>query len=403
MISEMTIAQLNKIGNEMFPDATNGRWNTELADLAGLSAASISNMRRGIAPITTKSESKILAAYDVFKNPDRKTYDFEGTSFGGDATFGLQLLVKDLLTNKFVGIHEVDPTLFFPALAPKKETVIPTTVEAVVKGKSAQVAVATDEDNLTDEEVIARINKRVTVMDQIADGVLAGEIPSMIVYGAPGIGKSFTIMNALKESNIKHEVIKGSVRAPGIIQALFRARDGGVVVFDDSDSVFADEESLNLLKAALDSEDVRQISWRKQSPWLSEVASENGVSISDIQDFEFKGGIIFITNKDLKSLAAKEDRMSEHFKALISRSMYIDLTIDTIRSKTLRVRDIFVNKGMAASLGLDEGRAEEVMDFVEANKDRMNEISLRMIKMVAKTAVADPENWKDIIEVTKMS
>jgi len=244
-------------------------------------------------------------------------------------------------------------------------------------------------------------------MDTVTAGVIDGDIPSMIVYGAPGVGKSHTIMKALdakqeQDDEFYVDVIKGSVRAPGLLQALFKARLGGVVVLDDSDSIFNDEDALNMLKAALDTSEVRNISWRKESAWLLPLAEDQGVSISDIKDFVFEGSVIFITNINLKKRAESKDKMADHFQALISRSLFIDLTMDSSRAKSLRVYDVFVNKGMGSSLGLSNEEAIEVADYIVDNRGRLDEVSLRMAKMITNLFISQPSEWKEIVEITKM-
>lgn len=410
MDATMTIDTLEKIGTEMFGG---NRWGSSMAEVTGLSTAIVSNIRRGISPISTKTEAKILAAYDRYKRPDGVVHDMEGTGLGGDASFGLRMIAVDLLTNKFVGVHNVDPAKFFPEFtktqtaAPAPVAVAPTLVQVTTNGVTKLAPVA-DDEALSDADILARIQKRVDVMDEIAAGVLDGYVPSMIVYGAPGIGKSYTIMKAVADRQTEDptfhaDIIKGSIRAPGLYQSLFAARNGGVVVIDDSDSVFSDEESLNLLKAALDSGETRLISWRKQSTWIAELAAAHNVTPDEVTDFEFNGGIIFITNVNLKARANSNEKMAEHFKALISRSYYLDLTMDSPRAKALRVRQVFLDKGMGKNLGLTSEEATEVADFINENRFRLDEISLRMAALITKVYISTPDNWKSIIEVTKMS
>jgi len=402
----LTITDFENIGNKMF-DGT--RWGAKMADATGLSVATVSNIRRGITPISFKTESRIKAAYSKFKNPNGVAHDFKD----GDASFGLQLVVKDLITNKFVAVHNVDPKKFFPEFVPAtvaEQTVTNiTNINTVSKTVSAKpVQEVVDDENLTDEEILTRIDTRIDVMEGVTEGVINGYIPSMIVYGAPGIGKSHSIMKALDEAkrntpDMYVDIIKGSVRATGLLQTLFKARHGGIVVLDDSDSIFNDEESLNLLKAALDSSETRVITWRKQSAWLAALAEEEGVSVAEVKTFDFNGSVIFITNINLKARSLNNEKMSEHFAALISRSYFIDLTMDSPRAKSLRVHDVFVNKGMAANMGISMEDATMITDFIYENRFSLDEVSLRMAKLISNMFMSNPDNWKSIIEITKMS
>ena len=72
-----------------------------------------------------------------------------------------------------------------------------------------------------------------------------------------------------------------------------------VVVFDDCDSILLDEVCLNLLKGALDSGKKRKISWLAESHSLR----REGVPDS----FDFKGGVIFITNLKFDQMKKPKD------------------------------------------------------------------------------------------------
>lgn len=408
----MNVQQLEQIGTEVFGNA---RFGSRLAEAIGMSPATISNFRSGKLPISKKAEQRIVTFYERVKgnrsaspvvaqaNGETSEVSFSDNTLRGEASFKLRLIAQDAASGKMVKVTEVNPALFFPNYVPNAVAPVASNDGDIEGPKMAQVEA--NDNSLSDDEILSRIATRIRVMDRIAQGVIAGDVPSMIVYGAPGVGKSHTIMEALKDAvvddkNFHYDVIKGAVRAPGLYKALFRARKGGVVVLDDSDSIFDDEDALNLLKAALDSSDERLISWRKQSPWLGELDDESG---EDASNFVFEGGVIFITNINMKKRVAKGHRMAPHYEALISRSHYIDLTMDSTRARMLRVRQVFVNAGMARGLGLAQEEAEDIVQFMNTNRDRLLEVSLRMVKMITQVYKSDPQDWKEIIEVTKMS
>ena len=97
---------------------------------------------------------------------------------------------------------------------------------------------------------------------------------------------------------------------------LYENRDK-LVIFDDCDSVFADELALNILKAALDSGKTRKICWNSDSRLLREEGIPN--------TFNFNGSAIFITN--LKFDNVRSTKIKDHLEALMSRCHYIDLEI----------------------------------------------------------------------------
>jgi hypothetical protein len=223
----------------------------------------------------------------------------------------------------------------------------------------------------------------------------------MIVSGPPGVGKSFGVEKVLGKHDLvatlgerppKYEVVKGAMSAIGLYCKLFKFADkDNVIVFDDCDSVLQDELSLNILKAALDSKKTRRIHWNTDSFKLR----NEGVPDS----FEFKGSAIFITN--IKFDNVKSKKMRDHLEALESRCHYIDLTIDTEREKMLRIKQI-VGDGMLTEHALGDEVVDDIIDFIDINKKRLRELSLRTVLKVADLAKAFPTKWESMAENTVM-
>jgi hypothetical protein len=178
--------------------------------------------------------------------------------------------------------------------------------------------------------------------------------------------------------------------AIGLYCKLFNYADkDNVLVFDDCDSVLLDDLSLNILKAALDSKKNRTIHWNTDSFKLR----NEGVPDS----FTFKGSAIFITN--IKFDNVKSKKLRDHLEALESRCHYIDLTIDTEREKMLRIKQI-VQDGMLSEYNFTEEQHEAVVDFIDINKSKLRELSLRTVLKVADLARAFPANWEAMAEST---
>ena len=205
----------------------------------------------------------------------------------------------------------------------------------------------------TDEEVIERMRKRFAILEDMTKATKRGDVRAMIVSGPPGVGKSFGVETVLEKYNTlttlgnmppKFEVVKGAMSPIGLYCKLynFSSRDN-VLVFDDCDSILLDDLSLNILKAALDSKKVRKICWNTDSHMLRREAVPD--------QFEFAGSVIFITN--IKFDNVKSKKLRDHLEALESRCHYIDLTIDTLREKLLRIQQI-VKDGMLNSYALSD-------------------------------------------------
>ena len=251
----------------------------------------------------------------------------------------------------------------------------------------------------TDEEIIERIRTRFDMLQDMTKAVKKGDVRAMIVSGPPGVGKSHGVEQVLDRYKTlehlggerKYEVIKGAMSPIGLYCKLYKmSAPGSVVVFDDCDSIFQDDLSLNILKAALDSKKNRWIHWNTDSFKLR----NEGVP----DKFKFEASAIFITNMKFDKVKGK---LREHLEALESRCHYMDLTIDTEKDKMLRIKQV-IRDGMLNSYTLADEVKEEIIDFVDINKKRLRELSLRTVLKVADLAVAFPQRWESYAENTVM-
>ncbi len=251
----------------------------------------------------------------------------------------------------------------------------------------------------TDSEIIERLRDRFDMLSDMTKAVRKGDVRAMIVSGPPGVGKSHGIETVLDRyatiealgGEQRYEVVKGAMSPIGLYCKLYKMADKGkVVVFDDCDSIFSDELSLNILKAALDSKKKRTIHWNTDSYKLR----NEGVPDS----FNFEASAIFVTN--LKFDKAK-GKIREHLSALESRCHYMDLTIDSDREKMLRIKQI-TNDGMLNDYKFSDELIQDIVDFVDINKSKLRELSLRTVLKIADLAKAFPDNWESMAENTVM-
>ena len=238
------------------------------------------------------------------------------------------------------------------------------------------------------------INERFGFVSDMVTMLSNGHQASVIVSGPGGLGKSFTVMDALRKSGLQDvtlldeadvgssintaktfRVIKGYSTPKGLYRILYENRNS-VIVFDDCDSVLKDPVSLNLLKGALDSYSRRVISWR------ADFKDEDLPNV-----FEFKGRVVFISN--LPSHAMDQ--------AVITRSMAVDLTM-TNAQKVERMHHLLE----FADDFLPEFEMEHKVDavlLIEKLADRVKELSLRTLIQVTNIRKANPNgNWKKLAE-----
>lgn len=238
------------------------------------------------------------------------------------------------------------------------------------------------------------INERFGFVSDMVTMLAAGAQASVVVTGPGGLGKSFTVNQALEANGFKDvsvleemavgtkintkkafRVIKGYSTPKGLYRTLYENKDG-VIVFDDCDSVLKDPVSLNLLKGALDSYSRRIISWR------ADMKDEELP-----QSFEFKGRIVFISN--LSSTAIDQ--------AIITRSMAVDLSM-TNQQKIERMRFLLSSGEFMPEYAKDI--KADAMDLIEKLRDRVKELSLRTLIQVTKIRKNAGSNWANLAEYT---
>jgi hypothetical protein len=254
----------------------------------------------------------------------------------------------------------------------------------------------------SDEDAMDRIATRFQILDEMAAAATEGNIRALIVTGPPGVGKSFGVMTQLEKSSmfdriagnrVRYEVVKGAVTALGLYAQLYKYSDPkNVLVFDDSDSIFGDELSLNILKAALDSGKQRRIFWNSDSHMLR----REGIP----EYFDFKGSIIFITNLNLDGGRSK--KMLEHMAALQSRCHFLDLTINTDRDRMLRILQVHRDApgGLFADYDFANDEGDQILEFMKDNSTKLREVSLRCALKIADLVKISPVNWKTLAAST---
>jgi hypothetical protein len=262
----------------------------------------------------------------------------------------------------------------------------------IVEDTSTAVSVS-PEDKLD-----ALISRRFDIMSQLTDMIVGGDVRSLIISGAAGIGKSYNLEKRLNQAIDNQEInqftiLKGKISAIALFAQLFEHRNkGDILVLDDIDVIFQDETSLNLLKGALDTGDVRHLVWLTASEWLA----EQGVD----QAFDFEGACVFITNLDFDRMMERGTNLAEHFKALISRSIYLDLGIHTNKEILTRIKQVVNHTTMLDVHGIDGVQKGLMMEWLEDNYENLRELSLRTILKLSAFMKGDAQGWQDIAEAT---
>lgn len=239
------------------------------------------------------------------------------------------------------------------------------------------------------------INKRFYYLRQLTTLVAKGSIPSAIITGEGGVGKTWTVQDSLQKIKLSDlslyddfgegEVIEGNFKGafrfikgystPKALYKTLYTNNGAVIVFDDCDNVLKDAIGVNILKGALDSYDKRIISWRNTT-----TKKDKGLP----PVFEFTGSVIFISNLSIDKIP----------QPLRSRSLCVDVSM-TNDEKYDRMRQLINQPDFMPEIGLlaKKDALEEIIN----NKNISNDVSLRTLCTAIKLRTVGGD-WKGLFE-----
>jgi hypothetical protein len=200
------------------------------------------------------------------------------------------------------------------------------------------------------------VNQKFDFLGKLVHLVISEVNPSCVILGDGGLGKTYTVKAQLTKAGlaegIDFEFISGTATAAGLYRLLYE-NNGKLIVFDDCDAVLKDPVAVNVLKAALDSYDVRKVAW---------VSSLRVDGLP--QSFEFTGRIIFISNLDMNRIP----------EPIVSRSISIDLTMN-MEEKIERMGALLPVLETSVSLAAKQ----EVLDLLKEHRSEIKNLNLRTL------------------------
>jgi hypothetical protein len=263
------------------------------------------------------------------------------------------------------------------------------------KSNAEKAAIAAAQEKpRTEAEILKDTTDRMDILYKLATATTEGTCPALVVAGAPGVGKTHNITRALEGAKsindaLKFEIIRGMISPINLYKKLFEFREtGNVLVLDDTDGIFKDEDGINLLKAALDSATERQIHYLVDNPELE----AKGIGKS----FCTKGSVIFITNTDFEryiKLSGKNS-VAQHMMALMSRVLYLDLKLHTRRELLAWVKHSVKVHGILKQMGFNDWDQTAIMQWFDTHGDKMYTISIREVLKLGQLFRANSMGWK---------
>lgn len=250
----------------------------------------------------------------------------------------------------------------------------------------------------SDEEIKEELAEKFDILNLVAEAVSRNTIRSLVVSGSPGTGKSFGVQKIMEERAKKDQTfyyvtLKGSVSPISFYSQLYECRSKNcVLILDDCDMALDDMESLNMLKAATDTSRRRNITYFKLANFLA----QEGIP----HEFEFEGSIIYLSNINFQNELERKSKLAPHISAFISRSHYIDVTLNSAREKMIRILMVAESEGFAKEHNLSSDQVEEIIFWTKENQEMIRELSIRLVGKLADLIKSFPKDWQRIARVT---
>lgn len=267
---------------------------------------------------------------------------------------------------------------------------------------------------------------RFSYVESLVDMVITGGSKSLIICGAGGLGKTYTVTDRLKRAGLRsradveaagalnatvrsqysrtrnfrggstyvyeaesspqgqqtsarslqtgfdydYVTVKGYSTAKALYRALYENRTR-LVIFDDCDSIWKDRVAVSILKGALDSYSDRWVSW------LSELTGANALPRS----FLFAGRIIFLSNLPLGALD----------QAMRSRCQAIDLSMTTVE-KLERIAALAPGIRPDVAREVKQDAFNVLVQFAHVAGD----LNIRTFLKVLDIRLTDRADWRDL-------
>jgi hypothetical protein len=263
----------------------------------------------------------------------------------------------------------------------------------------------------------AKRKRLVEQAEKAAGASLNSKFPHTYIYSPPGLGKTFSVERAVKETGIDYEVISGnqSMFAFGVKLAVINnivPKDKPfVIIVDDCDEILKNEQNVNIMKNVLSGHRVYQYEKSLQSQWgnLSEPQQEAISAHSSDNQMGFlvpmeRFVFIFTSNfklptddevQDARERGLQRANMKAHLNAIRSRCKPADFDL-TKDEQWGWIADVIINENC---VDLSEEDKMALLDWMDVYWDRMNERSIRTAEKMAEVIVDDPTGYRDTWEI----
>jgi hypothetical protein len=276
--------------------------------------------------------------------------------------------------------------------------------------------------SLTKEESLARgTNKRermIRLIENLTQFHQKEKFPHLYIYSPPGLGKTHTVNQFLKESELPYFVVSGntSMFAFGIQLAVINHQNidnSNIIIYvDDCDEIFKNEQNCNTMKNVLDGEKkfVYEKSLASQWSFLGDIQkeainyhSEEGkmgfVVPTDNIRFVFTSNFSLPIDDDVQLARKKggyKSVLMAHRNAIRSRCKVADFDLTT-QEHWGWIADVTLNPDFLPEISLS--KKSIILEFLWDNWTHLNERSIRSIEKMANLMKYYPDEYLNLWEM----
>jgi len=239
-------------------------------------------------------------------------------------------------------------------------------------------------------------------------------------FSPPGLGKTFTVQNHLRDSGISYFKVAGNVSmfAFGIQLAVINYQNPDmepVVIFvDDCDEILKNEQNCNTMKNVLDGSKV----FTYEKSLSSQRSNMTDVQQDAIDYYQVQGkmgftvptdNLIFVFTSNFKLpvddevQSAREKGLSKsvllaHRNAIRSRCRVADFDL-TPAEQWGWIADVVWNTNCLDCYRMNNFQKQVILDFLWYYWDSLTERSIRLVEKMAETMVGYPNNFRTLWEI----
>jgi hypothetical protein len=193
-------------------------------------------------------------------------------------------------------------------LRPPISSVIPSGLHFRKDFSMARTATKKKKDDL---EALQSLDKKLAMVSDLIAGVVHGYTTGLYLYGAAGLGKSFSVFQQLDQMTEDYRNLNTRITAKALFNELEKYPDK-ILVIEDVERLTDDKDAQSLLRAALWSPPGKD----RVVTWVTDKEGKRTCT--------FRGALIMLTNKsmkDLPELRAVMSRIRVHKLVVSDREM----------------------------------------------------------------------------------